>query len=90
MCFNRSGAPAMSSSYRATSGNFLYLWGLIAVCVFIGYAAVQVATKIAGEQTTAPASAPVVHTPSPISIYVIHGDTISLNDGRPNVSLGWL
>jgi endonuclease YncB( thermonuclease family) len=80
----------MSSGYRAASGSPIYFWGLIAVCVFIGYAAVQVATKIAGEQVAAPAPAPaksVVHTAAPISVYVIDGDTISLNDGGPNVRL---
>jgi endonuclease YncB( thermonuclease family) len=80
----------MSFGYRATSGNSLYTWGLIAVCVFIGYAAVQVTTKIAGEQTVAPAPAPaksMVVPAAPISVYVIDGDTVSLNDGRPNVRL---
>jgi endonuclease YncB( thermonuclease family) len=80
----------MSFGYRATSGSSLYTWGLIAACVFIGYAAVQLATKIAGEQAAAPVSTPatsVVPTAAPISVYVIDGDTISLNDGRPNVRL---
>src|SRR4029079_1777068 len=78
----------MSFGYRATSGNSLYAWGLIAVCVFIGYAAVQVATKITSEQAaaTAPAST-AAPTAAPISVYVIDGDTIRLNDGRPNVRL---
>jgi len=80
----------MSIGYRAASGNYLYTWGLIAVCVFIGYAAVQVTTKIAGEQAAAPAPAPaksVAAPAAPISVDVIDGDTISLNDGRPNVRL---
>ena len=29
----------------------------------------------------------IIHTVAPTSIYVIDGDTISLNDGRPNVRL---
>jgi endonuclease YncB( thermonuclease family) len=81
----------MSIVYRATSGNLLYFWGLVSIFVFIGYAAVQVAIRITDERAVASASAPTKSTTytatPPTSIYVIDGDTISLNDGRPNVRL---
>ena len=77
-------------SYRAASGNFLHFWGLVIIIVFIGYATVQVATNFADERAVASVSAgarSIIHTAAPTSIYVIDGDTISLNDGRPNVRL---
>ena len=77
-------------SYRAASGNFLHFWGLVIIIVFIGYATVQVATNFADERAVASVSAAarsIIHTAAPTSIYVIDGDTISLNDGRPNVRL---
>jgi endonuclease YncB( thermonuclease family) len=81
----------MSIGYRVTSGSSRYFWVVVSICVFIGYAAVQVATRIAYETATASASAPArstTHaTTPPPSIYVIDGDTVSLNDGKPNVCL---
>lgn len=65
-------------------------WGLVSIFVFIGYATVQVATKIADERAAASVSASarsITHTAKPTSIYVIDGDTISLKDSKPNVRL---
>jgi endonuclease YncB( thermonuclease family) len=64
-----------------------YFLGLIAVCVFIGFAAVQVSSELLSEQRVTTAAKSMVHAPAPIPVRVIDGDTISLNDGLANVRL---
>ena len=80
----------MFGSQRTTSSNSSYFWGLAAVCAFIGYAAVQVATVLNDKPSATPTlvqSKAASSSASPVSVYVIDGDTVSLNDGRPNVRL---
>jgi len=77
----------MTVGVKAQQGSILYFSGMIVVCTFIGFVAVKVSSKLSGEQTvTAPAKS-TVHAPVSILVHVIDGDTISLNDGRPNVRL---
>ena len=76
----------MTVGVKAQQGSILYFSGLIVVCAFIGFAAVRVSSNLSGEDTVAPAAS-TAHVPVSISVHVIDGDTISLNDGRPNVRL---
>jgi endonuclease YncB( thermonuclease family) len=58
-----------------------YLSGLIVLCVLIGFVAVQAWPK------RNPESARSAATPTALSVRVIDGDTISLDDGKSNVRL---
>jgi hypothetical protein len=62
-----------------------YLSGLIILCVLIGLVVVQAWSKLSAELKSTVADP--VSTPMSISVRVIDGDTISLDDGRPNVRL---
>ena len=77
----------MTVGVKAQQGRILYFSGMIAVCAFIGFAAVKVSSNLSGEQTVAAPAKSTVHAPTSISVRVIDGDTISLDDGRPNVRL---
>jgi endonuclease YncB( thermonuclease family) len=77
----------MIIGYKKKPSSSLYFSSLIAACVFIGFAAVQVSSKLYGEQRVTTPAKPMAHAPAPISVHVIGGGTISLNDGRPNVRL---
>ena len=77
----------MIIGYRKKPSSSPYFLGLIAVCVFIGFAAVQVSSTLSGEPGMTIPTKSVVLAPAPISVRVIDGDTISLDDGRPNVRL---
>jgi endonuclease YncB( thermonuclease family) len=77
----------MIIGYKKKPASSLYFSGLIAVCAFIGFAAVQVSSKLSGEPRVTIQTKSVVHAATSISVYVIDGDTISLNDGRANVRL---
>jgi endonuclease YncB( thermonuclease family) len=80
----------MIIGFRARPSNSRYFACMVAVCVFIGYAAAQVASRLSSEPkaTVIPPAKSVAHTTAaPISVHVIDGDTIGLNDGRPNVRL---
>lgn len=79
----------MIIGFRARPSNSRYFTCLVAVCVFIGYAAAQVASQLSSEPKASvpPPAKSVTHTTAPISVHVIDGDTIGLNDGRPNVRL---
>lgn len=59
-----------------------YFLGLLIGCALLSLAAVN-----AGETAAPPQATSLVSSPAPVSVYVIDGDTISLNDGRPNVRL---
>lgn len=73
---------------KAKQGSILYFSGMIAVCAFIGFAAVKVlSSNLSNEQTVAAPIKPTAPAPAPISVYVVDGDTIGLGDGRPNVRL---
>jgi endonuclease YncB( thermonuclease family) len=63
-----------------------YFSGLIVLCTLIGFVAVQAWSKLSTEPKVTP-SAPSSSARTSISVHVIDGDTISLNDGRPNVRL---
>ena len=63
---------------RARPNNSRYFTCLIAVCVFIGYAATQVASRLSSAPkttVTTPAKS-LTHTAAPIVVHVIDGDTI--------------
>ena len=62
-----------------------YFSGLVVLCVLTGFVAVQVWPRIASELKLETARS--IPTPASISVRVIDGDTISLEDGRPNVRL---
>jgi endonuclease YncB( thermonuclease family) len=74
-------------SIKAKQGSILYFSGMIALCAFIGFAIVTVSSNLSGEKTVAAPAKVTVTTSPPISVHVIDGDTIGLNDGRPNVRL---
>ncbi|WP_249167241.1 hypothetical protein [Bradyrhizobium sp. JYMT SZCCT0428] len=57
-----------------------YLSSLVALCMFVGFVAVQAWPRLSSSELAKPLS-------TSISVFVIVGDTISLNDGRPNVRL---
>jgi endonuclease YncB( thermonuclease family) len=62
-----------------------YTSGLIILCVLIGFVAVRAWPKLSTElKSTVTESA---SNSASISVRVIDGDTISLDDGRPNVRL---
>jgi endonuclease YncB( thermonuclease family) len=76
----------MIIGFKKKPSSSRYFSGLIVVCVFIGFAAVQISSKLFGApNVTAPAKS-MVHA-HPISVHVIDGDTISFNDGLANVRL---
>jgi micrococcal nuclease len=77
----------MIIGYKKKPASSLYFSSLIAVCAFIGFAAFQVSSKFSGEPRVTTSTKSVVHAPTSISVHVIDGDTISLNDGWPNVRL---
>jgi len=80
----------MIIGFRARPSSSRYFTCLIAACVFIGYAAVQVTSRLSSEPKATlipPAKSVAQTTAAPISVQVIDGDTIGLNDGRPNVRL---
>jgi endonuclease YncB( thermonuclease family) len=77
----------MIAGYKKKPSSSLYFSGLIAVCVFIGFAAVQVSSKLSGEPRVTIPTKSVAHAPTSILVHVIDGHTISLGDGRPNVRL---
>jgi endonuclease YncB( thermonuclease family) len=77
----------MIIGYKKKPASSLYFSGLIAVCVFIGFAAVQVSSKLSSEHKVTTPTKSVVHTPAAVSVRVIDGDTVSLDDGRPNIRL---
>jgi endonuclease YncB( thermonuclease family) len=58
-----------------------YLSGLIVLCVLIGFVAVQAWPK------RNPGTARSAATPTALSVRVIDGDTISVDDGKPNIRL---
>jgi endonuclease YncB( thermonuclease family) len=58
-----------------------YLSGLIVLCVLIGFVAVQAWPK------RNPGTATSAATPTALSVRVIDGDTISVDDGKPNFRL---
>jgi endonuclease YncB( thermonuclease family) len=62
-----------------------YLSGLVVLCVLAGFVAVQAWPRISSELKLE--NAKPIPTPASISVRVIDGDTISLEDGRPNVRL---
>lgn len=74
-------------SIKAKQGSILYFTGMIALCAFIGFAIVTVSLNLSGEKTIAAPTKLTVAISPPISVHVIDGDTIGLNDGRPNVRL---
>jgi endonuclease YncB( thermonuclease family) len=77
----------MIIGYKKKPASSLYFSSLIAVCAFIGFAAVQVSSKLSGGPGATIPIRSAVHAPASISVHVIAGDTISLNDGRANVRL---
>jgi micrococcal nuclease len=77
----------MIIGFKKKPSSSRYFSGLIAVCVFIGFAAVQISSKLFGApNVTAPAKS-MGHAPAPISVHVIDGDTISFNDGLAHIRL---
>lgn len=64
-----------------------YFSGLIVLCALIGFVAVQAWPKLSNESKVTTPTKSAVSAHAPISVYVIDGDTISLNDGGPNVRL---
>ena len=77
----------MIIGFKKKPASSLCFSGLIAVSVFIGFAAVQISSKFSSEQRVTSAAKSMAHALASISVNVIDGDTISLNDGRPNVRL---
>jgi endonuclease YncB( thermonuclease family) len=78
----------MTVGVKVQQGSILYFSGMIAVCAFIGFAAVKVlSSNLSSEQTVPVPAKSTVHSSPPISVHIVDGDTISLNDGRPNVRL---
>ena len=77
----------MIIGFKKKPSSSRYFLGLIAVCVFIGFAAVQVSSELLSGQRVTTAAKSMVHAPAPIPVHVIDGDTISLNDGLANVRL---
>src|SRR5215207_397098 len=62
-----------------------YLSGLIVLCVLIGSVAVQAWPKLSTELKSSLTRS--VSAPISISVRVIDGDTVGLDDGRPNIRL---
>src|SRR3954447_9694982 len=58
-----------------------YLSGFIVLCVLIGFVAVQAWPKLK------PETAKLAATPTALSVRVIDGDTISVDDSKPNIRL---
>ncbi|MEH2536630.1 endonuclease YncB(thermonuclease family) [Bradyrhizobium sp. AZCC 1577] len=62
-----------------------YLSGLIFICVLFGFVAVQAWPRIFSDFKLE--AAKPIPAPASISVRVIDGDTIGLEDGRPNIRL---
>ena len=73
------------ADFKPSQHGSRYFSGFIVLCVLIGFVAVQAWPKLSAElkfnKTTS------VSAPAFLSVRVIDGDTISLDDGRPNVRL---
>ena len=64
-----------------------YFSGLVVLCALMGFVAIQAWLKLSNELKVTTPSEAVVSASKSIAVHVIDGDTISLNDGRPNVRL---
>src|SRR5437867_5420534 len=73
-------AASKSKWYRSS-----YFSGLVVLCVLIGFVAIQAWPRIYPELKLETADSTSVR--AAISVRVIDGDTIRLDDGRPNVRL---
>ena len=62
-----------------------YFSGLVVLCIAIGFVAVQAWPTVVGTLKSRTLNS--THAPQSLSVRVIDGDTISLNDGRPDVRL---
>ena len=63
----------MTVGVKAKQRSILYFSGLIAVCAFIGFAAMEVSSKLSGEQTAVAPAKSTVHAAGPISVRVVDG-----------------
>jgi endonuclease YncB( thermonuclease family) len=75
----------MIADFKPKQHGSRYFSGFVVLCVLIGFVAVQAWPKLSTELKSTVTES--VSAPTSISVRVIDGDTISLNDGRPNVRL---
>jgi endonuclease YncB( thermonuclease family) len=75
----------MIADFKPKQRGSRYLSGLVVLCVLIGFVAVQAWPKLSAELKLPVTDS--VSTPISISVRVIDGDTVSLDDGRPNIRL---
>jgi endonuclease YncB( thermonuclease family) len=75
----------MIADFKPKQRGSRYLSGLVVLCVLICFVAVQAWLKLSAEIKLPVTN--TVSTPISISVRVIDGDTISLDDGRPNIRL---
>jgi endonuclease YncB( thermonuclease family) len=75
----------MAADFRPRGSR--YFLGLVAVCAFVSFVAVEAILKSPSETRVTASATSVIPAPAPVSVHVVDGDTISLGDGRPNVRL---
>jgi endonuclease YncB( thermonuclease family) len=75
----------MIADFKPKQRGSRYFSGFVVLCLLIGFVAVQAWPKLSTELKSAVTES--VSAPISISVRVIDGDTISLDDGRPNVRL---
>ena len=76
----------MTAGFKPKPRGSRYFSGLILLCALIGFVAIQAWPKLSNElKVTTPTKSD--SGPTSVSVRVIDGDTISLDDGRPNVRL---
>jgi endonuclease YncB( thermonuclease family) len=75
----------MIGDFKPKQRGSRYFSGFVVLCVLFGFVAVQAWPKLSTEFKSSVTES--VSAPISMSVRVIDGDTISLDDGRPNVRL---
>ena len=75
----------LMAEFKSKRSNSGYFSGLVVLCLLAGFVAVQAWPRIVSEPKLGAARS--IPSPASISVRAIDGDTISLEDGKPNVRL---
>jgi endonuclease YncB( thermonuclease family) len=77
----------MTAGFKPKPRGSRYFAGMVVVCALLSFVAVLAALKLGGEPNVMARTESAAPASISVSVHVIDGDTVSLNDGRPNVRL---